>query len=114
MVWKAACGPLREGGIVVEGTYFLQVDTPLGRKEGTAELVVRGNVLDARVDAPIIGKQQAAGVLNGNSFTANGEIKVPIKGKVGFALKGEVGADGILVAQLSTSKGDFTVFGARM
>ena len=99
---------------MVEGTYLLQVATPLGRKEGTAELTVNGNQLEACVDAPIIGTQEATGTLDGNRFVASGEIKVLLKGKIHYSLEGEVDDTGILIAQLVTSKGDFTVFGARV
>ena len=99
---------------MIEGTYLLQVDTPLGRKEGIAELVANGGQLEACVDAPIIGKQEATGTLDGNRFTASGEIKVLLKGKVHYSLEGEVDETGVLVAKLVTNKGDFTVLGARM
>ena len=99
---------------MVDGTYFIEVDTPLGRKTGTAVLVSHGEVLEAKVEAPIIGKQEATGSVNGNSFSASGAVKIPLKGELHYTIEGEVGDDEVVVAMLKTSKGDFTIFGARM
>ena len=98
---------------MIDGTYLLQVDTPLGRKEGMAELITHGDQLEVHVDAPIIGKQSATGALNGNAFSASGEIKVLLKRKIEYTLEGEVDESGVLVARMKTSEGEFTVFGAR-
>ena len=65
---------------MIDGTYFVEVDTPLGRKSGTVDLVTHGDVLEACVKAPIIGKQEATGTVDGDTFSAEGSLKIPFKG----------------------------------
>lgn len=98
---------------MLDGTYLVEVDTPLGKKSAMVDLETRGEELNARVDAPIIGKQSATGTVQGNAFSAAGVVKVLLKGSVDFTVEGEVN-DGILTANLKSSKGDLSLIGARL
>ena len=98
---------------MIDGTYFIEVDTPLGRKSGTAELATQGDVLEACVKAPIIGTQKATGTVDGNTFSAAGSLKIPLKGKLNYTIVGEVDGD-IVTAQFKSDKGNLMLIGARM
>jgi len=98
---------------MIDGTYLIEVDTPLGRKSGTAELTTQGDVLEAHVKAPIIGTQKATGTVDGNTFSAEGALKIPLKGELNYTIVGEVDGD-IITAQFKSDKGNLTLIGARM
>ena len=98
---------------MIDGTYFVEVDTPLGRKSGTVDLVTHGDVLEACVKAPIIGKQEATGTVDGDAFSAEGSLKIPFKGTLNYTITGEVNDD-IVTAQFKSDKGNLTLIGARM
>lgn len=98
---------------MIDGTYRIEFDTPLGRKEGTVVLRTDGDVVFADIDAPLLGKQHGEGHVDGDTFTAEGSGKIKLVGKVNYALKGEVeGPD--LHVDIQSSKGDFKLEGTRI
>ena len=98
---------------MIDGTYLVEVDTPLGRKSGMLVMSTKGNKLEAQVDAPIIGKQQAFGKVDGQNFSVSGAVKVLLKGEITYSVEGTV-SDGLLIATLKSSKGDLQMVGARL
>lgn len=98
---------------MIDGTYALEVDTPLGRKSGTIELITKGDELRANLNAPIVGERHGKGKVDGNMFTTGGSAKIPLLGTFEYTVQGEV-MDDILSATLHTSKGDFNVVGVRV
>ena len=98
---------------MIDGTYTFEMDTPLGRKSGTANLRTQGDTVYAEVDAPVIGKQSAEGSTDGISFTAQGSFKQLLLGKVDYTLSGEVVGDELRLA-IKSNKGDFRVLGTRV
>ena len=98
---------------MIDGTYKIKVDVPFGRKEGTIVLRTEGDVAYAAIDAPIIGKQQVEGRAEGNTFSAQGSMKVKLMGKVDYTLTGEVSGDDLRI-DIKSSKGEATLWGARV
>ena len=98
---------------MIDGTYKIKVDVPFGRKEGTIVLRTEGDVAYADIDAPIIGKQQVEGRAEGNTFSAQGSMKVKLMGKVDYTLTGEVSGDDLRI-DIKSSKGEATLWGARV
>ena len=97
---------------MLDGTYRIDVDSPLGRKSGTIKLATRGDTVDVAIDAPIIGRQRIAGQRQGEGFTASGSLKIMFVGKVDYTAEGHVDGD-MLHAVINTSKGSFNVQGRR-
>ena len=98
---------------MIDGTYKLDVNSPLGRQQGMATLRTQGDTVVADIDAPIIGKQHTEGRVDGNSFTASGSFKVLFVGKIDYSLHGSVEGDAIHI-DIKSSKGDFSLEGTRV
>ena len=98
---------------MIDGTYKIAVDAPLGRKEGTVVLRTEGDVLHADIDAPVIGKQQVEGRVVGDSFTAQGSGKVFLVGTIEYAMSGEVSGDNLRI-DIQSNKGEFKIDGVRV
>ncbi len=98
---------------MIDGTYKIMVDSPLGRKESIIVLETEGDVLRADVDAPVIGKQKMQGHVDGDTFTAHGSTKVLLVGKIDFTIKGEVSGD-VLHIDIQSSKGNLELEGVRL
>lgn len=97
---------------MIDGTYKIRVDVPIGRKDGLVVLRSNGDTMTAEIDAPVVGKQQMQGQLDGDTFTAEGTSKVKLMGKVEYTLKGEVTGDDLRI-DIHTNKGDLTLKGVR-
>ena len=98
---------------MIDGTYAIAVDTPLGRKSGTAILRTEGDVVFADIDAPIIGKRHMEGQAEGDSFTAEGSGSVKLLGKIDYTLKGIVSGDSLHI-HIQSNKGELTLEGTRV
>ena len=98
---------------MIDGLYQVEVDTPLGRKTGTAELTTRDGVLELVVNAPIVGKQVAHGSVEGNRFSVSGKARVFLLGEFDCVIEGKVDDD-LLTATLNTNAGNFIIAGARL
>ena len=97
---------------MLDGTYNIKVDVPIGRKDGTINLSTKGDIVSAESDAPIVGKQHLEGHAEGDTFTAEGSGKVKFMGKIDYTLKGEVSGDNLHI-DISSNKGNFTLDGTR-
>ena len=98
---------------MIDGTYKFDVNTPLGRKTVLVTLRGQGSTAIINVDAPIVGKKQTTGDLDGDTFFVQGSLKVPMIGKVTFAAKGTVVGDELRVA-VDSNKGQFNPVGIRV
>ena len=98
---------------MIDGTYAIEVNTPLGRKPGTVTIRTQGTTAYADIDAPLIGKQQVVGRVDGDSFSAQGTFKLRLVGKVRYSLTGSVVDDEIRIA-IESSKGSFNLVGVRV
>jgi len=97
---------------MIDGTYTMQIDTPMGTKTGTAVVRTEGSKAYADIDAPIIGKQKAVGTVDGDSFSAEGSFKIMFVGKVDYRMRGEVVGDDLHMV-IDSSKGTFEIRGVR-
>lgn len=97
---------------MIDGTYTIQVDTPFGKKPGKVVLRTEGDVVHADIDAPVVGRQQAEGKVDGDTFTAKGTFKIMLMGKIAYSLRGEVKGDDISIV-IDSSKGQFNLTGVR-
>lgn len=98
---------------MLDGTYKISVDTPMGTKQGKITLKANGSQVSADIDAPVIGKQHVKGQADGDTFKAHGVIKMLLLGKHEYDVAGEV-KDGLLTATISTKSGTFAVEGTRI
>lgn len=98
---------------MLDGTYSLEVDTPLGTKTGKVILASEGSAIEIAVDAPIVGKQRLRGQVQGDAFTAHDQVKVFPLGKVNYEVEGRVfGAN--IILEIRTSKGNLHASGIRL
>lgn len=97
---------------MIDGIYKIEVSTPLGTKPGTVSICTSGDVAEADIDAPIVGKQHVQGQVSGDSFKAQGVFKLGLLGKVSYSLQGVVDGDKISIA-IDSSKGTFNLSGVR-
>ena len=95
---------------MIDGTYNIKVDVPIGRKNGTVTLRTEGDAVFADIDAPLVGKQHVQGHAEGDTFTAQGSGKIKLVGKVDFTLQGEVSGDDLRI-DIKSNKGDFQIMG---
>ncbi len=99
---------------MIDGTYRIEIDSPVGRKPGTVVLRADGDKAIGRIDAPVIGKQCVEGQLEGeNAFTASGKFKLFLVGAIDYSLRGEVDGDVVRIS-IKSSKGDFEIAGNRV
>ena len=84
---------------MIDGTYQVEIDAPLGRKTGLVVIRTDGGAAIADIDAPFIGKQ--------------GTFKLKLVGKVSYALDGQVIGDELHIS-IDSSKGSFELTGARI
>ncbi len=97
---------------MLDGTYDLLLNTPLGEKQGVAVLKTSGSDLMATVKIGKLPKQKGKGTFNGNAFTASGSISVPFLGRHEYTIEGKV-VDTLLEATCKTSKGPIAITGIR-
>ena len=98
---------------MIDGTYEVEFNTPLGRKTGTVTLACEGSSVVADLKAPLVGRQRLTGTSNGDSFSAQGTIKVKLIGSIDYALEGAV-VDDVLVVNIHSGKGDLELVGTRV
>lgn len=98
---------------MIDGTYNIEFDIPLGRKKGTVTLRTEGDVVFADIEAPLLGKQHGEGHVDGNTFTAEGSGKFKLVGKVDYTLKGVVEGNDLHV-DIQSSKGEIKLDGTRI
>lgn len=98
---------------MIDGTYEIEVDVPVGRKTGTVSIRTEGDVAFASVDLPIVGKQELQGRMEGDTFFAKGSFKPLLMKSVDYSLSGKVEGDELLVS-IESSKGNFDIKGKRI
>ena len=79
---------------MIDGTYKIQMDSPVGAKEGTAVLITSGEKLTGSLTAMGVQIDIENGKVNDNSFTFGGKLESFV-GPVIFAVGGSVEGDTI-------------------
>ena len=98
---------------MIDGTYKIEVNLLLGKKEGKIVLRTEGDAVFADIDAPLVGEAKVEGTAEGDTFTAEGSGKIKLVGKVDYTIKGKVKGD-ILHLNIHSTKGDFSLEGVRV
>ena len=98
---------------MLDGTYAFEVDTKLGHKKGTLEIHVQGSTAIGTLNAPVIGKKRFEGHADGDTFTAQGTIKLMLVGKIDYSVRGQAEGDELHIA-IESSKGNFNLTGTRI
>ena len=97
---------------MVDGTYSVEIESPVGRMTGRATIRTEGNKAFVKVSAPVIGRRTARGRVDGNKFSVQGSIMVFLVGRVTYSLDGEVIGDDIHIYAKS-NRGDYEITGTR-
>ena len=98
---------------MVDGTYAVEVKTPLGFKSGTISVATEGDQATVSIDAPVLGKKTLKGTASDDSFEVEGVWKLLMFGKVEYSVKGTVYGDD-LALDIHTSKGSTKTVGVRI
>ena len=103
--------PGQNRGIMIDGTYKIQMDSPVGAKEGTAVLITSGEKLTGSLTAMGVQIDIENGKVDDNSFTFGGKLESFV-GPVIFAVGGSVEGDTIQgIAHIANR--DFVFTGTR-
>ena len=103
--------PGQNRGIMIDGTYKIQMDSPVGAKEGTAVLITSGEKLTGSLTAMGVQIDIENGKVTDNSFTFGGKLESFV-GPVIFAVGGSVEGDTIQgIAHIANR--DFVFTGTR-
>ncbi len=77
----------------IDGTYKIEIDTPMGKMEETFVFKSKGSVLTGQAESQM-GKSDINGKVNGNKFSWENDIESPM-GKMHLTITGEVTGDNI-------------------
>lgn len=95
---------------MIDGTYEVLIK---GRRGTVVLETAEGGVLLASVKFPGLPRQKGAGTYEGDTFKADGAVKIPVVGAFEYELVGSVQED-LLEASCKTSRGSFQVAGVRV
>jgi len=79
--------------MAVDGTYLIEIDTPMGKMEEKFILATKGNVLTGKTESQM-GAHDIKGTVNGNKFSWDSDISSPM-GQMRLTITGEVVGDAI-------------------
>lgn len=98
---------------MLDGTYVVEVNTPLGRKTGKITLTTQDERVFVDVDAPVLGKKRLEGHAQGDSFIVEGTWKLLVFGKIEYTVEGKLYGDDLALS-VKTSKGSTEAVGIRI
>ena len=98
---------------MVQGTYKVSADTPMGRKSGTLVLSGSDAALHAKLKVALLGTFEADGSAQGSAFSFSGTVKIPLVGSGSYQLDGIVEGDR-LEAVCRAKGADIVVTGTRV
>jgi len=79
--------------MAVDGTYNIEIDTPMGKQESKLTLKTDGTALTGSMDSPM-GSMDFTGTVNGDELSWSMEINSPM-GNMKLDYKGKVAGDEI-------------------
>jgi hypothetical protein len=79
--------------MAIDGTYNVEIDTPIGKQEAKVTLKTAGNILSGTGESSF-GKNDFTGTVNGNDLSWKMEINSPM-GKMKLEYTGKVTGDDI-------------------
>ena len=80
--------------MAVDGTYKVEVDTPIGKQEATLTLTTDGTALSGSTESVMGSQEFSGGTVNGDQVSWNMEINSPI-GKMELIYNATVSDDTI-------------------
>ena len=81
--------------MAIDGTYNIEIDTPMGKQSAKLTLKADGNALSGSVDSPMGGLNEfSGGKVNGDEMTWGMELDSPM-GKINLEYKCKIIGDGI-------------------
>lgn len=97
---------------MIDGTYKVSAETPIGKKSGTVTLKTGGTAVHAVLKAGLLGKYESDGQAQGNTFTFSGTAKVPLAGTANYVLEGAVEGN-VLTAVVKAGRHSIRITGTR-
>jgi hypothetical protein len=79
--------------MAIDGTYKIEIDTPMGKQEGTLILKVAGDKLSGSMES-MMGKQDFTGTASGDTIKFNMDISGPM-GQMLLEYTGKITGDDI-------------------
>lgn len=98
--------------MAVDGTYNIEMETPLGRQEAVLKLAAAGEKLAGSIEASL-GKADFTGTVNGNDLFCSVEVSSPM-GKVKLDINGTVSGGAISGSVKAGSFGTLTFKGKKI
>ena len=98
--------------MVIDGTYRIEIDTPMGKQKASVELKTDGCLLSGVADTPL-GKKDFSGTVDGSDIAWQIEISSPL-GKMKLEFTGTVSGSNISGQAKAGSFGCFPFCGARL
>ncbi|MBQ9021988.1 MAG: hypothetical protein IJ113_08285 [Eggerthellaceae bacterium] len=99
--------------MAIDGTYAITATAGSKTKKGTAEISSYKDTVTVTLDAPVLGKVTASGVLKDDgSFVLSGATRVMLK-RIKYTIAGRVKGDK-LIAVCETNLGNAEVQGKRI
>jgi hypothetical protein len=80
--------------MAVDGTYQIEIDTPMGKQESKLTLKTAGGKLSGTIESPFGTTDFSGGTVTGNEVAWNMEISSPM-GKMALGYKGKVAGNAI-------------------
>jgi hypothetical protein len=78
----------------VDGTYKVEIDTPMGKQEAKITLKTSGNSLSGTMENPMGNASFSGGTVNGSDVSWKAEVSSPM-GKLTLAFTGKVNGSDI-------------------
>lgn len=104
--------PLKRSAVAIDGTYNVEIDTPMGRQSGKLTLKTSGDKLNGSADT-MLGKNDFTGNVKGDEAFWNVEIKSPM-GAMKLAFNSRVAGDVITGEVKAGSLGSFPFKGRKI
>jgi hypothetical protein len=79
--------------MAIDGTYNIEVDTPMGKMESKLTFKTKGNVLTGKAESQM-GSLDFTGKVNGNQFSWETDVEGPM-GKMHLTYTGKVAGNDI-------------------
>jgi hypothetical protein len=98
--------------MAIDGTYIIEIDTPLGKQKARVALKTEGNKLRGTAETPM-GNTDLTGAANGNDITCEMKIKSPI-GNMKLEFTGRISGDDITGQAKAGSFGCFPFKGKKV
>ena len=80
--------------MAIDGTYSIEIDTPMGKQSAMLTLKANGSALGGTMEGPMGSSEFSGGMVNGDEIAWSMEINTPM-GKINLEYRGKVTGDEI-------------------